>query len=321
MSLLDFSLLVLIGAFGGGLFGAAIGGLNAFIFTGFTVLAGVAIAASGGDYDFLGNVAFGPVFGPHIAFSGGVAAAAFANRQGMIEDGKDIASGMVGLANPAVLVVGGVFGIIGYVGQVLLDQVPLALGVGGDFGYTDTIALMVALSNIIARLVFGKAGIIGKLSEEAAARGRFVADGANVWVPFQKDWGMAAVIGIGAGAIGAFIVGAGFAQGDLDAAGAVLVTGFGISAASLIFLTFGKDCPVTHHMTLPAAVAAFQMLNAGFAIEAAMIVGVLFGVIGALLGEFFARLFLIHGDTFVDPPANAIWSATTLALILGFIVG
>ena len=319
MSPLDFSLLVLVGAFGGGLFGAAIGGLNAFIFTGITVLVGVGIGVSGGDFDWLGNVAFGPVFGPHIAFSGGVAAAAFAKQQGLLEDGKDIASGMVGFANPMVLIVGGVFGIIGHAGVQLLNQVPLDIGLGG--GYTDTIALMVALSNIISRVVFGKSGIIGKLSEEAAARGRFVADGANVWVPFQKDWGMAAVIGIGAGAIGAFVVGAGFMQGGEDLAGAVVVTGFGISAASLMFLTFGKDCPVTHHMTLPAAVATAQMLFAGVAVEGAILVGVVFGAIGALLGEFFARLFLIHGDTFVDPPANAIWVGTTLAFLLGFIVG
>jgi hypothetical protein len=35
-------------------------------------------------------------------------------------------------------------------------------------------------------------------------------------------------------------------------------------------------------------------------------VGIVFGVVGAFAGELFARLFLIHGDTHIDPPAAAI---------------
>lgn len=315
----DLSLWLVIGAFGGGFFGAAIGALNAFIFTGFTVIAGVAYLSATGDGWFLDNVAFGAVFGPHIGFAGGVAAAAFAKRQGLFEDAKDIGSGLVGLANPVVLIVGGVFGIVGLLLVTALNELGVAaLNFPHAEAYTDSIALTVALSNIIARVIFGKAGVIGKLSEEAKARGRFVADGANVWVPFQKDWGMAAVLGVGAGAASAFMVVAATAA---DIPGQAVVLGFGISAASLMFLTFGKDCPVTHHMTLPAAVATAQMLAAGATFDVAILVGLVFGAIGALLGEFFARLFLIHGDTFIDPPANAIWAATTLAFAVGAIAG
>lgn len=314
MSHLDLSLLILLGAFGGGAFGAAVGALPAFIFTGFTVIAGVALGLAGGDYDFLGSVAFGPVFGPHIAFAGGVAGAAFAKRQGLVEDAKDIASPLAGLANPSVLLVGGLFGIIGHVGQQLIAH-PLA-----GLEWTDSIALMVAVNNIIARFAFGKAGLFGKLTEEAAQRGRFSPGGDNVWVPFQQPLLQAGTIGLGAGLISSWML---LTAWDLDPdlAGAAVVAGFGISAASLIFLEFGKTGPVTHHMTLPGAVAAWQMVEAGVAIEGAMIVGAIFGIIGALLGEFFARLFLIHGDTFVDPPANAIWAGTTLAIGLGWVVG
>jgi len=67
----------LLASFGGGVFGAALGGLPAFVFTGFTVLAGAAAVLRGSSFDFISNVAFGP----HIAFSGGVAAAAYAAKK------------------------------------------------------------------------------------------------------------------------------------------------------------------------------------------------------------------------------------------------
>jgi len=60
-----FDLLTLLIAAGGGFFGAAIGGLHAFIFTGFMVLVGSAIIMAGGSPEFLNYVAFGPAFGPH----------------------------------------------------------------------------------------------------------------------------------------------------------------------------------------------------------------------------------------------------------------
>jgi len=84
----------LIAAFAGGCFGAAIGALPAFCFTGFAVIAGEALTlasvsgaptAEGAEAISLtsamtGTIGFGPVFGPHIAFAGGAAAAAYAAR-------------------------------------------------------------------------------------------------------------------------------------------------------------------------------------------------------------------------------------------------
>jgi hypothetical protein len=82
--------------------------------------------------------------------------------------------------------------------------------------------------------------------------------------------------------------------------------GYGFSAVALIFLQFGFSVPVTHHMTLPAAVAAVGITAAGGTQLVAILAGAVAGVLGALLGELFSRLFLIHGDTHIDPPANAI---------------
>ncbi|MGH3089646.1 MAG: hypothetical protein ACRDSJ_20360, partial [Rubrobacteraceae bacterium] len=44
------------------------------------------------------------------------------------------------------------------------------------------------------------------------------------------------------------------------------------------------------------------------------------GIGGAFLGELFSRLFLIHGDTHVDPPAHAIWVMTTIVIVVGLLL-
>ena len=310
---MEFSWLMLIAAFGGGLFGAAIGALPSFIFTGFAVLVGVAIAFAGSDYDFLTNVAFGPVFGPHIGFAGGAAAAAFAARRGTLESGgRDIATGLAGLGDPLPLLVGGAFGVLGYLLQYLF------LGILNLATLTDAIALSVFISAIIARLAFGKTGLFGKLDDESRRRGRFNPGGDRAWVAYQQGWGQAAVIGLGVGAFSAFLA-ISVAQANPDLAPAGAVIGFGITAASLIFLQFGATVPVTHHMALPAAVAAGVSLSLG--VGGALIMGILGGILGALVGEVFSRLFLIHGDTHIDPPAGAIWFMTSVFLIGALLFG
>ncbi len=136
---------------------------------------------------------------------------------------------------------------------------------------------------------------------------------------YQQGFLQAAILGLGAGLLSAWIVTAfNAANPDIIAAGAVM--GFGISATSLIFLEFGFSVPVTHHMTLPAGVAAVAVLvGFGGSATAAMIAGAVAGIAGALLGEFFSRLFLIHGDTHVDPPANAIWVMATVIVVIGLL--
>jgi hypothetical protein len=46
--------------------------------------------------------------------------------------------------------------------------------------------------------------------------------------------------------------------------------------------------------------------------------GGFFGVICALFGELFERVFYAHGDTHVDPPAAAIVFGTILIALLYF---
>jgi hypothetical protein len=286
---MEITIVALLASFGGGVFAAAIGTLPAFVFTGFAVIAGVAMAGAGGGDAMLTQVAFGPFLAPHISFGGGAAATAYAARRGLTPNGRDIGVALMGLNRPDVLLIGGLFGAVGYLcerGLAGLGWVP----------WTDTIAVTVVLSAIIARLVFGRTGLFGRV---ATGGGQFRTSDAARWLAWQEKPGQIAVIGVGAGVCSAY------AAISLGAEGGGAVLGFGIAAASLIFLHSGSSLPVTHHIALPAALAALA--------SGSIVVGAVFGVIGALVGEFYSRLFLIHGDTHIDPPAAAI--GTTVLLL------
>ena len=313
---MDIELVALVGAMGGGAFGAAIGGQPAFIFTGFAVLVGSAAALAGAKYDFLTNIAFGPVFGPHISFAGGVAACAYAARRGVFDTGRDIATPLAGTARPDALLVGAVFGAGGYVVQkVLADVLEKSDGVA----WTDTIALTVTISAFVVRFMFGRKGPLGEPTGEAVDRPRLTISSDAVWVRHQGEWRMTVAMGLTAGILSAYAM-TSIASTSLDLATTVVALAFGFSAVSLLFLQFDQPGPVTHHMTLPAAVAATTVLAAGGAPGLALAMGAAAGLAGALVGELAARLFLIHGDTHIDPPAIAIFVLNTLILVVDQIV-
>jgi len=311
----SFELGILLAAFGGGLFGAAIGALPAFIFTGLAVLVAVGAGLGGASFDVLGLVAFGPVTGPHVTFAGGAAAAAFAARRGDIEDGKDIITPLAGLGDPLPLLVGGIFGAGGYALQVLLMNLLPPFQTAFYPTYIDVIAVVVTVSAIITRLAFGRTGLFGSLDAEARERGRFSTGEGRVWLAYQEGFLQASVVGLGTGLLAAWAA-TQFTAFDPALLPFGVLLGYGISATALIFLQFGFSVPVTHHMTLPASVAAVGVTVAGGPQIIAILVGAVAGILGALLGELFSRLFLIHGDTHLDPPANAI-IVMSVVIVLG----
>ena len=268
-------------AFGGGMWGAAVGAVPAFIFTGILALLGAAAAASG--HSELVGVAFGPVFGPHVSFGGGVAAAAYAASKGKLPTGRDIGSALMALRSVDVLVVGGLFGVAG----LLVNQ---ALASAGASNWTDTIAVTVVLTNIVARLVWGKTSVFGTVSSPTGRR--FRPDDSATWLPWQQDFAHVLGIGLAVGLAAAYLA----ARSGLSTGADAL--SFGIATTVLIFLVMGHKVPVTHHIALPAALGVLH--GAGF------VGGVFCGVAGAVLGEIASRVFLIHGDTHIDPPAVGI---------------
>ena len=230
----------------------------------------------------LTGVAFGPFFSPHISFGAGVGAAAYAARKGLIETGRDGGTSLMGLGRPDVLAVGGAFGAMGYLIQKGFD----AAGLGP---WTDTIALTVVTSGIIARLTLGKTGLLGKV---APGGSRFTPTDDACYVRWMETPGQLAMIGLGMGLSSAY------AAQLLRADRGGDVIGFGIAAATLVFIQFGSKVPVSHHIALPAAVATLATGD--------MMIGALFGVAGAFVGEFWSRAIHMHGDTHIDPPAAAI---------------
>lgn len=145
---MDFTMLIT--AFGGGLLAAAIGGVPSFVFTGLTVIAAIFGGEAGAP--MIGALSFGSFFGPHVAFGGAVAGAAYAKTKNLLDDGQDIVTPLFKTGDAGVLLVGGVFGIIGFLLQYLFGAV-LGGMVFSYAGWTDTVALTVFTSDILVRLI------------------------------------------------------------------------------------------------------------------------------------------------------------------------
>jgi hypothetical protein len=326
----DFALLM-ITALAGGAFGAAIGALPAFIFTGFVVFLGEGIAVlqreiAGSSPEvgqgelaagLTGVIGFGAITGPHIAFAGGVAATAYAGKKypEMEPDGWDYHFGKNILyafgTKPDILAVGAIFGLLGS----LINQFGAAVLVASGTAITDTIALSVVATAVIARVVFGYP-LVGKssgsglldMSPFEREEPRAATDGGEVpeehkgrlatepWLPHQYKWSGVTAIGIVGGLLGGYIY---------IKTGSIFM-GYAISAISLLFLQLGVEkIPVTHHITLIGAVGAVVFLPEYSPVVALLAAGA-FGAVSGLLGEATQRVMYSHSGTHVDPPAMAI---------------
>jgi hypothetical protein len=285
-------------AFCGGMFGAMLGGLETFILVGILGFIGIAFKCAGIPFDWMGIISFGPFFGPHIAFAGGVAAAAYAKKLKVLDSGKMITMPLLSLRKMSPLLVGGLFGILGYI---------VAFGVGKVLpGKIDGVALTVVISAIIVKVLF-TGELFGKVGDEdKKLGGRYSPTAKTAWVPYMSAAWEKTLLAIAVGGLSAYVTY--LMLQNPQTAGAAVFVGFCISAASLIFLQFGAAIPVTHHITLCASygvVASGGNLYWGFAAA----------IIAAFLGDFLARTFYNYGDVHIDPPAMAI--AVTSFLLLG----
>jgi hypothetical protein len=322
-------LLLFITALAGGAFGAALGALPAFIFTGFLVFLGEGLAILernlGGMLDpvsqgeiatgVTGVIGFGAITGPHIAFAGGVAASAYAGMKypEMEPEGWDYHFGKNILyafgTKPDILAVGAVFGVLG----MLISRV-----VGGLGFPTDSIALSVVATAFVARIAFGYP-LVGRVAgsslldmspferEEmrSATDGGVETDGGTAkarlatepWLPHQYKWSGVTAIGVVGGLLAGYI----WIQ-----TGSIFM-GYAISAMSLLFLQLGVEkIPVTHHITLMGSVGAVLALPIVGSEPVALLVAGVFGALSGLIGEVTQRIFYSHSGTHVDPPAMAI---------------
>lgn len=285
------NLFALVASFGGGIIGAYMGALPAFILTGVIAIAGAVAAMAGGADMTVGFIAFGFYLGPHIAFAGGVAASAYAGKTKKLGSGTDILSCLNGLADPATLLVGGVFGVIGFLIHYVIGAV-LHLN-------TDLPGFTVIISAVIARLVFGSSGLIGK-----AAPGE-----TREYFTGGKGMLCNVILGLGIGTTTGFVYQA-LVDGGASAAsiGSYPVLCFGIAAVSLIFAQTGFAMPATHHIALISALAAVTAQNP--------VMGIVFGILTSLFGDFIGKTFNSCCDTHIDPPAFTIFIFTFIVNVL-----
>ncbi len=344
-----------IAALGGGFFGAAIGGNFSFVITGFTALMALGGAAAAGDdpgvaSTMIGYLSFGPFIGPHVAFGGAAAAAAYAAKRGYTESGKDIVLPLARLGKPDVLLVGAMFGIGGHILQQCFAFMPW-------WGtHTDSVALTVLLSNMLARVLFGKnaqdpehGGSL--INAEKMVDGMKPREGA-AWLRFMETPSQLLALGLFTGLAAAG--GSLYLAYNMPGIGlSASAFPWAISAVTIFFLNIGYNIPVSHHMTILGGLGAivfFPLLMGvpvygfeangpagnlpGFpdvalfdgdgkmvgAAIGALIIGGLWGVIGAFFGEWAARIFYNRGTTHIDPPAISIWAGTTLIWIVAMVV-
>lgn len=317
---------MLLAAVAGGAFGASIGALPSFSLAGLAVALGelADVVADGATLpvDLTGVVGFG-VLGPHVAFGGGAAAAAYFARRETIDpdfpyhQAKAITRPLGG--RPDVLAVGGCFGLVGYA---------IAAGSGAVGLPLDPVALGVVCSALAHRAVFGYSLVgapprhwldMGPYERSRAGDEPAAADGGRPtvepWLPYQYRLGHVAGLGAVVGAVGGFLA-------YLTASPFLA---FGTSAAALALLCADVgDVPVTHHMSLPASTGVLALVptaagdlspavvSATVPLSTAVLVGTALGVVGALLGEVAQRALYAHADTHLDPPASSIVATSAL---------
>ncbi len=293
-------ILALIGAFGGGLFGACIGAIPAFIMAGvFAIIGGIA-TASGAPADFVINsLAFGSFMGPHIAFAGGVAAAGYAGKIKKIESGSNIFLPLNFLKSPRVLLVGGIFGMLGFLVHFLIGMIPSPV-------LPDLPSVTVVVLAILTRLLFGSSSLTCNCT----------GPDKRIWLLCGASFGYDALLGGGLGVLVGF-VGASLAQAGAGDAllGIYPIICFGFSTVVLIFTQIGLSAPATHHITFPAALATVLGVTL-FGPLCGALLGVAFGIAGTLLGTLFCNLFNDRCDTHFDPPATTI---VVLSVVIGLI--
>jgi hypothetical protein len=292
------SIINLLAAFGGGIFAAAIGGVPAFIFTGVFAIVG-AVAGMCGAADasniLVNYMAFGSFFGPHISFAGAVAAAAYAKKKGVLDNGADIVSALAGLNAPDVLLVGGVFGVIGYLFKELVVA-NLFAGTISPRLVTDAPGFTVFCSALLVRAIFGGARF--KTSDN------FISSGNVLTTTIVIGAGYSLVVaGIYTGAIAAGVAPEAFA-------GLYHVLIFGLAAIGLTFACMGLAFFGCHHIVIIAAEATVQSYARMGNLFLSLIIGVVFGTIAAIIADIEGNTINCGTDSHIDNPATAIFIMT-----------
>jgi len=305
MAVWSFTTLLL--AFGGGVVGAALGGLWSIVICGFIVLAGNIIILAGGSSFLLLQVGMGPIFGPHVGgFAAGIAASAYAHYRGKqpVGTARDILNPLIGCGWD-VLVMGGVFALFAHAVYQLVLQIPI-------INLTDPVSMAVFASGAAAQWIFVKDAPWGN-KDSIKKYGWLKTDHRSIsWAPWFTGHPTRLLMGLGGGLLsGAIAMGVSEQLNAMAASGIVtageafvvpLLMGWDFAILSLILLNLGtgplQKMPLWH---------AFCVLGAlGYLLSGSLIVAAIVGVLASELQELIARMFWNHGRGHIDPPATTI---------------
>ncbi|EJU23689.1 putative membrane protein [Peptoanaerobacter stomatis] len=289
-------IMLLVGAFCGGVVGTACGAIPSFIITGILALSGGILAMSGINEFSIGHITFGLFWGPHIAFTAGAAAAGFAAiKRKKLSSAQDVLKPLYELNDIPTLIAGGVFAVIGFLFFTLFTTKL-------SFLKTDAPGAAVFCTLMVCRLLVGKTGPIGMCS----------LDVKRTWLP-NPDLGLlmhaflGAAFGIVISVVGSAMLASGMPKEQLASFPVIC---FGISASSLVFLQTGFSIPVTHHITYPAAVA--------YVLTGNILIAAIVGAVNAVAWQAAGNIFNSNCDTYIDPPATVIMiSVSILNLLFG----
>lgn len=312
-----YSLNTILMVFGGGIVGTALGGLWAVVFCALFGLIGIGVILSGGTDFVLSQIAFGPIFGPHVGgFGAGLAAATYAVWRKNHPSGaaKDILTPLLHTSWD-VLLFGGVYSVASHLALQLVGKVPL-------LNQTDGIAFVLIGGTLLTKLIFLRELPWGQ-KDSIQKHGLMGTDNHAIsWAGWQSPWGLLLPMNFGAGIFSAALawgikiqLDPMVAAGQISALGgfiAPLLVGWCTAILILMALQLGtgkiQQVPIMH---CPSIIGAWVFMYTG-SILAAGIAGLIAGVVQ----EISARVIYNHGTAHIDPPATAIMICTFLVNII-----
>lgn len=288
----------LVAAFVAGLAAAGFGGVQFFIICAGTCLFGALLGVNTGGF------AFSPLLNPASTFLPAAVAAGYANYKGYNGGGNGPAASLMALQKPDVLLLGGVAGVLGWIGNWAIAQIGLA--------GLDTVAWTVVLIPLIFKVIFQKTAVGVVPDEDKAIGGRFSPLGGRGWYAGMRRGIDKA---IWPAAYGAFI---GIGMVLLAQAGSPMagVLGFGFGGFVLLFPTV----PAQHFIGCAVCTALSfvpDLATNPDAILLAVAHGFGWGALAANLADLSADLFYRYGYVHIDIPAGSIAMSTLIIALLG----
>ncbi|WHH59267.1 hypothetical protein [Petroclostridium sp. X23] len=282
---MGISLIMILASAGGGILGACLGGLPAITLWGAVLLIASLAGIATGNAAMVWDFGFNPLFGAQVVFIGGAAAAAYAWSKGKLETGLDILKPLSGFQKVDILLVGGIFGIIG----MIIERVGTSLAIP-----TDNVALSVVVAGWLSRLIFDRNWLKNRREK--------LAENNSGWFPKGDELATLIVMGAGIGFAG------GLASYKI---GSPLIP-FGIALLFILYLQMGFKGLTWHHIVLIGGIVGLQEQGSMYGLIWAAIMG----VVVAIVCKCIENLTIPETNSYIDPPVTSIAIGTSLVILL-----